>query len=69
MTLLDLYARKADAIARIGELVRGEARKTGTTISCMEAAYCDDIIREYPDGRRERLMAGGGVEAIPPRAG
>lgn len=69
MTLLDLYARKADAIARIGEPVRVEARKTGTTISYMEAAYGDDIIREYPDGRRERLTAGGGVEAIPPRAG
>lgn len=69
MTLLDLYARKAEAMARIGDQVRADARRTGTTMSYMEATYGDDIIREYPDGRRERLMAGGGVEAIPPRAG
>ncbi|NGM18485.1 hypothetical protein G3576_00565 [Roseomonas stagni] len=69
MTLFDLYARKAEAIAKIGEQVRAEARRTGTTISYMEEGYGDDIIREYPDGRRERLLRDGRVQAIPPRAG
>ena len=65
--LLEQYARRAAAISRIGEKVRAEAMATDTAISYTEPAYGTDVIREYPDGRRERLKADGSVVAIPPR--
>ena len=55
MIIFKQYARNADAIGRIGEKVRAEARATGTPIAYTEATYGTDVIREYPDGRRERL--------------
>ncbi len=67
MNLFEELDRKADAMARIGERVRAEAKATGTPISYTEPAYGTDVIREYPDGRRERLLPGGLVEPIPPR--
>lgn len=67
MVLLEQYARRAEAISRIGEDVRAEARATGTPISYTEPAYGTDVIREYPDGYRERLKGDGSIEAIPPR--
>jgi hypothetical protein len=67
MVIFEQYARCAEAISRIGEEVRAEARATGTTMSYTKRAYGTDIIREYPDGRRERLKADGCVEAIAPR--
>lgn len=67
MIIFEQYARNADAISRIGEQVRAEARATGTPMSYSEAAYGTDVIREYPDGRRERIKSDGSVVAIPPR--
>ena len=66
MIIFEQYARNADAIGRIGEEVRAEARATGTPIAYTEATYGTDVIREYPDGRRERLKTDGSVVAIPP---
>jgi hypothetical protein len=66
MVLFEQYARRVEAIGRIGEEIRAEARATGTPISYTEPAYGTDVIREYPDGRRERLKADGSVVAIPP---
>lgn len=68
MNLFEQYARKADAIGRIGEDVRADALRSNTTISYTDPAYGTDVIREYPDGRRERVIPGGVVIAIPPRA-
>ncbi len=65
MRLFEQYARRAEAIGRIGEEVRADARATGTPISYTEPAYGTDVIREWPDGRRERLKADGSVVAIP----
>jgi hypothetical protein len=67
MIIFEQYARRAEAIGRIGEEVRAEARATGTPISYTEPAYGTDVIREYPDGRRERLKADGSVVAMPAR--
>ena len=67
MRLFEDMARNADAIRRIGEEVRAEALATGTPISYTEPAYGTDVIREYPDGHRERLMADGSIVAIPAR--
>ncbi len=67
MRLFEQYARRAEAIGRIGEEVRADARATGTPISYTEPAYGTDVIREWPDGRRKRLRADGSVVAIPAR--
>lgn len=67
MIIFKQYARNADAISRIGEKVRAEARATGTPIAYTEATYGTDVIREYPDGRRERLKTDGSVVDVPPR--
>ena len=67
MLLFEQYARRAEAIGRIGEEVRADAQATSTPISYTEAAYGTDVIREWPDGRRERLKADGSVVAIPAR--
>ena len=67
MFLFEQYARRAEAIGCIGEAVRADARATGTPISYTEPGYGTDVIREWPDGRRERLKADGSVVAIPAR--
>jgi len=67
MVLFEQYARKADAISRIGDDIRADARVSNTTVSYTEPAYGTDVIREYPGGRRERLKADGSVVAVPPR--
>ena len=67
MHLFDRYERRAKETGSFGEAVQAEAHATGTPISYMEPQYGTDVIREYPDGRRERLMADGSVVAIPPR--
>ena len=67
MILFEQYARKAEAISRIGEDVRADARASKTTVSYTEPAYGTDVIREYSDGHRERVKADGSVVAVPPR--
>lgn len=67
MILFEQYMRTADAIRRIGEDVRVDARVSNTTISYTEPAFGTDVIREYPSGRRERVKADGAVVAVPPR--
>jgi len=67
MILFEQYARKAEAISRIGEDVRADARVSNTTVSYTEPAFGTDVILEYPEGRRERVKADGSVVAVPPR--
>jgi hypothetical protein len=67
MILFEQYDRKAEAIGRIGDDVRADAHISNTPISYTEPAYGTDVIREYPDGRRERVKSDGGVITIPPR--
>jgi hypothetical protein len=65
--LFEAYEASKEKIARIGDEVRAEARRTGTTISYTMREFGDDIITEYPDGRRERRKLDGTVEEIPKR--
>jgi hypothetical protein len=67
MILFEQFDRKADAIRRIGDDVRADARISSTPISYTEPAYRTDVSREYPCGRRDRVSAGGLVAALPPR--
>lgn len=67
MRLFEEIARKANEIAQIGDKVRAEAQATGTPVSYTEPAYGTDVIVEYPDGHRERLMACGSAVTISPR--
>ncbi len=67
MVLVEQYAKNVHAIGRIGEEVRAEGHATNTPISYTEPAYGADVIREYPDGRRERVLADGSVLIIPAR--
>ena len=67
MVLFECYALSSEAIGRIGEDVRAEARATNTSVSYTEPAYGTDVIREYPDGRREHVKADGSVVALPSR--
>ncbi len=67
MDLFEELDRKAEALSRMGERVRAEARATNTPICYMEPAYGTDIIWEFPDGSRERRTADGSAVAIAPR--
>jgi hypothetical protein len=67
MVLFECYALSSEAIGRIGEDVRAQARATNTPVSYTDPASGTDVIREYPDGRRERVKADGSVVAVPSR--
>jgi hypothetical protein len=69
MMLFDKIDENAAALRQIGMIALAEAKKAGTFVAYMDPAYGDDIIREYPDGRRERIdrANGGCAIAIPPR--
>jgi hypothetical protein len=69
MFMLDEFDAQAEAIKQVGPNARAAARAAGVPISYMDPEFGDDIIREYPDGRRERVRNGlqGPVEPIAPR--
>jgi hypothetical protein len=67
IVLFERAVSKAEAIRRIGEDARTLARATGTAVPYTEPAYGTNVIREYPDGRRERRRPDGSVESVPPR--
>ena len=54
MLLLERYARRAEAIARIGEEVRADARATGTPVPYTEPAYGTDVIVDSNPGGIEQ---------------
>jgi hypothetical protein len=69
MVLFDKVRQNAEALRHVGERALCDARKAGIPIHYMDAAFGDDIIREFPDGHRERIPRGGEgvVVAIGPR--
>ena len=69
MVLFDKVRQNAEALRQVGERALCDARKAGIPIHYMDAAFGDDIIREFPDGHRERIPRGGEgvVVAISPR--
>lgn len=48
MLLFEQYALKAEAISRIGEDVRTDARVSNTTVSYTKPVCGTDVILEYP---------------------
>ena len=69
MRMLEEFDAQAEALKQVGPNARAAARKAGVPISYLDPAYGSDVIREYPDGRRERVLNGlrGPVVPIPPR--
>lgn len=68
MVIFEQIERHADALRKIGEVARTRAHAAGGPVSYMEDGYGDDIVREYPDGHRERVGQDGVATPIPPRA-
>jgi len=67
--LFDKIDENAAGLRQIGMIALAEAKKAGSFVAYMDPAYGTDIIREYPDGRRERIdrANGGCLVAIPAR--
>lgn len=55
MTLLELIDLKRDEIALMGEVAIAEARRAGVPAVYMEPSLGPGLIREMPDGARERF--------------
>jgi len=55
-------------LTKVGELARKQARQADIPVHYLDPLnYGTDIIREYPDGRRERLVHNVGAVPIPSR--
>ncbi len=67
MILFERARKNAAALRSIGAKALDEARQVGKPVRYLDPAYGHDVIREYPDGRRERLTSSGQVVALPPR--
>lgn len=67
MILFERARQNAAALKNLGARAREEARQVGKPVRYLDPAHGDDIIREYPDGRRERLSGDGRVVALPRR--
>ena len=62
IVLFDALRKNADAIRRVGERAVEEARRLGVPCHYMDADVCAGIIREMPDGSRQRVELRDGRE-------
>lgn len=71
MILTKLIRENAEAISQIGVRALEEARQAGVPAYYMNPSLGDGIVRELPDGTRERIERRGGqavvVETYAPR--
>lgn len=58
MVLFDKARQNAEALRQVGERALADAKKAGVPVYYMDDAFGNDIIREFPDGHRERLAQG-----------
>ena len=65
MVLFDKVHQNAEALRQVGERALADARKAGVPVYYMDDAFGDDIVREFPDGHRERIAPGKRGAAIP----
>ena len=65
MVLFDEVRQNADALRQVGETALADAKKAGVPVYYMDDAFGDDIIREFPDGHRERIARGQQGATIP----
>ena len=64
MVLFEKIRENADAIRQIGERAIQEARRLGVPYHYMDPSLCDGIIREMPDGTRQRVELKNGEEVV-----
>jgi hypothetical protein len=69
MLLSEWLRQHPDALRQVGVRALEDAKQAGVPVAYLDPEYGDDIIREFPDGRRERVIRGkhGAVVAIPAR--
>lgn len=58
MILFEKARQNADALRHVGERALADAKRAGVPIYYMDDAFKDDIVREFPDGHRERIVQG-----------
>ncbi len=64
MILFDKIRENADAICRVGERAVREAKELGVPCHYSDPSLCDGIIREMPDGTRQRVEFRNGEEIV-----
>ncbi|WP_264048481.1 hypothetical protein [Methylobacterium flocculans] len=64
MTLSKLIAEKAEGIRQVGARALEEARRAGVPAYYMDRSLGDGVIREMPDGTRERIQRHEGEEVV-----
>lgn len=64
MILFEKIRENADAIRQIGERAVREARKLGVPSHYADPALGEGIIREMPDGTRQRVELKDGDEVV-----
>lgn len=64
MTLLEKAQANAAEIQRAGLLALEDARRAGVPAYYIDPALGAGIIREMPDGTRQRLVVDGGREVV-----
>ena len=64
MVLFDALRDHADAIRQVGERAAEEARRLGVPCHYMDATISAGIIRELPDGSRQRVELRDGREVV-----
>ena len=65
MILFDKVRQNAEALRQVGESALADAKKAGVPVYYMDDAFGNDIIREFPDGYRERIVRGEHGAASP----
>ena len=64
MHLFDLFERNWPTIKEVGARARAEARRDGVPIFYMDRSLGDGIVREWPDGTRERVERRDGQHVV-----
>ena len=64
MMLSKLITERAEAIRQVGARALEEARQAGVPAYYMDRSLGDGIIREMPDGTRERIQRHVGEDVV-----
>ena len=64
MVLFDKLRENAETIRQVGERAVQEARRLGVPSHYMDTTVCAGIIREMPDGSRQRVELKDGREIV-----
>ena len=67
MILFDKARQNAEALRQVGERALEAAKVAGVPVYYLDPACGDDVVREFPNGCRERIVRGGDVAYVPIR--